>query len=203
MLVCVLTSQYQLSLVSLSPTAVWEAETACLWPDCGHTRHARCEWSVVRSSHTTNNHATIQFTLWQTSTNCTCTCTLLCVCITQRCIVIHMCSPYTFTFKDRNTFHRFDKFNSKYNPIGNDVIIYYTGGSMYHTLLVSPSQERAGWERCSWRWIMTWVVATMPNLSRLAGYMPGEMMAGVMLWVYSFTCCNHDCELQSMCSKTD
>ena len=22
-------------------------------------------------------------------------------------------------FQDRNTFHRFDKFNAKYNPIGN------------------------------------------------------------------------------------
>jgi AMP deaminase len=25
---------------------------------------------------------------------------------------------YNFSTKDRNTFHRFDKFNAKYNPIG-------------------------------------------------------------------------------------
>ena len=26
--------------------------------------------------------------------------------------------PFDCTSQDRNTFHRFDKFNSKYNPIG-------------------------------------------------------------------------------------
>ena len=31
-----------------------------------------------------------------------------------------------FTVQDRNTFHRFDKFNSKYNPIGN--------GPMYNNM---------------------------------------------------------------------
>lgn len=28
----------------------------------------------------------------------------------------------SFTDQDRNTFHRFDKFNAKYNPIGESIL---------------------------------------------------------------------------------
>lgn len=32
-------------------------------------------------------------------------------------------TPYfTFLLQDRNTFHRFDKFNAKYNPIGESIL---------------------------------------------------------------------------------
>lgn len=29
---------------------------------------------------------------------------------------------FSFSMQDRNTFHRFDKFNAKYNPIGESIL---------------------------------------------------------------------------------
>jgi AMP deaminase len=34
-------------------------------------------------------------------------------------MIIKQSSKLVFSLKDRNTFHRFDKFNAKYNPIGS------------------------------------------------------------------------------------
>ena len=48
--------------------------------------------------------------------------------------------------KDRNTFHRFDKFNSKYNPIGTDVYTKF-GSDPYYRVPLSLSHLTTGESR--------------------------------------------------------
>ena len=49
------------------------------------------------------------------------------------CVALFQCmwTCLFYVLQDRNTFHRFDKFNSKYNPIGEVFLVYCTIHSTY------------------------------------------------------------------------